>query len=46
MRAVRRAAWLVSEGRAVEARVLIRAAEALKSLDAWRGIPDGAPRSR
>tara|TARA_R110002051_G_scaffold15509_1_gene48235 strand:- start:80 stop:520 length:441 start_codon:yes stop_codon:yes gene_type:complete len=45
-RAVRRAAWLVSEGRAVEARVLIRAAEALKSLDAWRGIPDGAPRSR
>ncbi|MFT4911877.1 MAG: hypothetical protein ACI9YM_000450 [Brevundimonas sp.] len=35
-RAVRRAAWLVSEGRAVEARALIRAAEDLKTLDGQR----------
>lgn len=45
-RAVRRAAWLVSEGRAVEAQALIRAAEARKQLDARRGSPDGAPRRR
>jgi hypothetical protein len=45
-RAVRRAAWLVSEGRAVEARALIRAAEALTQLDARRGSPDVAPRRR
>ncbi|WP_339915403.1 hypothetical protein [uncultured Brevundimonas sp.] len=36
-RAIRRAAWLVSEGRAGEARALIRAAEALRQLDARRG---------
>ncbi|MGV9006406.1 MAG: hypothetical protein ACOH1H_06680 [Brevundimonas sp.] len=45
-RAVRRAASLVSEGRAVEARALIRAAEALTQLDARRGSPDVAPRRR
>jgi hypothetical protein len=45
-RAVRRAAWLVSEGRAVEARALIRAAEALTQPDARRGSPDVAPRRR
>jgi hypothetical protein len=45
-RAVRRAAWLVSEGLAVEARALIRAAEALTQLDARRGSPDVAPRRR
>ena len=43
-RAVRRAAWLVSEGRAVEARALIRAAEDLKTLDAWRGAEVFRPR--
>jgi len=43
-RAVRRAAWLVSEGRAVEARALIRAAEALKQLDVHRGTDEFRPR--
>lgn len=44
-RAIRRAAWLVSEGRAAEAQALIRAAEALRQLDSRRGVEAVPPRT-